>query len=76
MECQSCRSDRIISIGGKCQDMCWAEFNGKEYDGYVPTELTVGKDGYGDYLQFKYCLECGQIQGRFPEPNPKFYEER
>jgi hypothetical protein len=32
-------------------------------DGYVPTDLNVGG---GDYMEVRFCLECGQIQGEFP----------
>jgi hypothetical protein len=24
--------------------------------------------GSGDYVEFKYCLECGKIQDNFPVP--------
>jgi hypothetical protein len=25
--------------------------------------------GHGDYIEFRYCLNCGQIQGEFPIEN-------
>jgi hypothetical protein len=31
--------------------------------GYVPDDMGIGG---GDYVEFDYCLQCGQIQGRFP----------
>jgi hypothetical protein len=45
-----------------------AEINGAEHDGYVPEDLGIGG---GDYVQFSYCLDCGQIQGTFPLPLTK-----
>lgn len=39
----------------------------RDYDGYVPTDVGIGG---GDYIRFEYCLECGQIQGEFPVPDP------
>ena len=36
---------------------------GKEQIGYVPSSLNIGG---GDYVEFKYCLSCGQIQGKWP----------
>lgn len=46
------------------------EVNGRtnEHEGYVPQEFGVGG---GDYIEFSFCLECGQIQrgvGGFPLP--------
>jgi hypothetical protein len=32
-------------------------------DGYVPSDIGIGGD---DYIDFIYCLECGQIQDEFP----------
>jgi hypothetical protein len=66
--CKRCSSTRILSISGKCSDcfgMLWYDENNKpkEYDGYVPDWTKIGG---GDYIEFKYCMECGQIQGEFP----------
>jgi hypothetical protein len=70
--CQKCTSDRILEINGKTSDLCFARFKGKEYDGYVPCGFGVD-DGTGDYLEFDLCLECGQVQGKWPrKKNPKF----
>jgi hypothetical protein len=33
------------------------------HDGYVPSKMGIGG---GDYMEFSYCLDCGQIQGKFP----------
>jgi hypothetical protein len=32
--------------------------------GYVARDLGIG----GDDVNFDYCLDCGQIQGKFPLP--------
>jgi hypothetical protein len=35
--------------------------------GYVPDDLGLGfTHGGGDHVTFSYCLNCGQMQGRFP----------
>lgn len=61
MACSQCKSERIISITGKCDDRFFARQldNNVEHEGYVPYE--IGMKG-GDYIEFKYCLDCGQIQ--------------
>lgn len=68
MECQKCKADRVASINAKCSDLCFAEYNGKEKDGYVPKDMGIGG---GDYVEIDYCLECGRIQGDFPLPDPR-----
>lgn len=68
MACQRCKSKRVAHINGKCRDLCFFRVGkGKEHDGYVPTDIGL-EDGYGDYIEFSYCLDCGQIQGKFPVP--------
>jgi len=73
MKCQRCDSDRILSVSGKSNDMNDFEFKNKKRNDYVPSGLNIGA---GDYIHFKTCLECGQIQGNFPVKNPSFYEEQ
>jgi hypothetical protein len=34
-----------------------------DYDGYVPGDMGIGA---GDYIEFEFCGDCGQIQGDFP----------
>lgn len=58
-----CGSNRILRVSGKTSDMCWAKYGDKEHDGYVPDGLNIGS---GDYLQFKVCLDCGQMVGNWP----------
>jgi len=46
--------------------MFFAKVDGKDdYHGYVPDDIGIGGN---DYVKFKYCLNCGQIQGKFPIP--------
>lgn len=61
-----CGSDRIMSVSGKTSDMFSCNYDGKSFNGYVPEGIVIGDGGYGDYIQFDFCLECGQIQGKFP----------
>jgi hypothetical protein len=65
MKCSTCDSEKIADISGKCSDLfnmsCISE--GLNYHGYVPNNMNIGG---GDYIEFRYCLDCGQIQGKWP----------
>lgn len=63
MNCQECESSRIAEISGKVKDMCVVSIRDDVHDGYVPGDLNIGE---GDYLTFKVCLTCGQMQGDYP----------
>ena len=67
MKCQRCASERLARVNAKCSDRCVFTPEQGEHDliGYVPFHVGIGG---GDYIQFKYCLDCGQIQGDFPLP--------
>ncbi len=61
-----------MSFAAKCSDCFVATYkNGaitiKDYDGYVPYNMGIGG---GDYIEAIYCLDCGQIQGKFPIEEP------
>ena len=61
-KCQRCSSVRDANIGGKCSDMCgYSVGDGDALDGYVPGDMGIGG---GDYIEFDFCLDCGQIQGQ------------
>ena len=65
MSCQSCASDRMLSVGGKCCDSSFAVVPHLilDYDGYVLGDLNIGG---GDYIEIDVCLDCGQLQGEWP----------
>ena len=72
-KCIRCKSDRILDINGKTSDCFDAVYKGKEYNGYVLSDVGLGDDS--DCIIFKYCLMCGQIQGKFPVSEKKLNEQ-
>ena len=66
MECDKCNGDRILSVNGKTSDLCYISYKDIDHDGYVPEGIIVGDGGYGDYINFDLCLDCGKVQGKFP----------
>lgn len=70
MECQRCGSDRLLNVSGKTSDRCIVEdIDGNILSSYVPIDIGIGG---GDYIEFEYCLECGQIQDSFPVGDPEW----
>lgn len=64
MTCNNCKSNKIIDVSAKCNDMCSINYDILETDGYVPFGLNIGG---GDYIDFEYCGNCGMIQSNnFP----------
>lgn len=61
----TCKSDRIISVSGKCADRFDAFIKGRLYEGYVPDDIGIGRY-HGDFIILTFCLDCGQMQGDFP----------
>lgn len=60
MTCQRCGND-VISVSAKTDDRFCMNGDGvTSYHGYVPYDLGIGG---GDYMTFKFCPQCGQIQG-------------
>lgn len=78
MPCQRCLSNRLNDVGGKVSDLFHAaicDFENDtvlEHDGYVPDDMGIGG---GDYLEMVYCLDCGQIQGKFPLEKTELEEQ-
>lgn len=68
MPCKKCESDRIVKVSAKCSDLFFAKIRKHEHNGYVPDDMGIGG---GDYVEFDYCLNCGQIVGRFPKNKTK-----
>jgi hypothetical protein len=64
--CQRCNSQRVATVSGKCSDLAFARMGKKEHQGYVPLDMGITDDE--DYICINYCLECGQLQGKFPVP--------
>jgi hypothetical protein len=52
-----------MCISAKCSDQCYIDYNGAKQNSYVPENIGLGG---GDYIEFDFCLNCGQIQGDFP----------
>lgn len=65
MNCQSCNSSRILSVGAHCSDRCVVSIGDNENVGYVPFDLGIGGD---DDVEIKLCLNCGLVQGEWPLP--------
>lgn len=61
--CQRCAGRRLARVLAHCSDMCSIDLAGRRTYGYVLRDLGIGG---GDDVRFAYCLDCGQIQGRFP----------
>ena len=60
----NCNCSRLIDLNAKCNDLCFINIDNKyEHEGYVPSGLNIGS---GDYIKFKYCIDCGKIQGNWP----------
>ena len=70
-QCQRCSSLRLARILAHCSDMCSVDLAGRHEHGYVPRDLGIGG---GDDVQLDYCLDCGQIQGKFPLPPTQMEE--
>lgn len=65
MSCTKCDGNRLLSVSGKSNDLCWAEVPhlGLESDGYAPIVKGVC---HGDYVEVTVCLDCGTVQGFKP----------
>ncbi len=63
MSCKRCNSQRVARISSKSSDCNYVSLRDSETDGYVPRDMGIGG---GDYVEFCWCLDCGQIQGKFP----------
>ena len=73
MNCQRCGKNRLVEVFGKTSDCCNTEYKGRQRDGYVPTDIGLGNDS--DVIVLTYCLDCGQIQGKWPLPEPDTSED-
>ena len=59
-----CKSNRLLTVHARAKDMHWYKIMGRECEnGYGS---TFSSDS--DTTTFTACLDCGQMQGEFPEP--------
>lgn len=71
MTCITCKSDKIVSVSAKCSDLCTVICRSTGFEigpDYVPPDIGIGG---GDYIDFNYCVSCGQIQDEFPKEPPR-----
>ncbi len=62
MNCQKCNSDRVLGVSAKAKDMHHYSFKNETID----QTYALNFNSYGDYTEFKVCMDCGQMQGEFP----------
>lgn len=63
--CQSCGAKHLIQVSAKCSDTFgWKSVRVRRWNhGYVPRESNLGG---GDYVEFRLCMDCGTVQGKWP----------
>jgi hypothetical protein len=73
LKCFNCGGPNIVEVNAKCSDMCVVEKADEDIllEGYVPRNIGIGS---GDYIDFDYCLDCGQIQDDWPKEFLNFKE--
>jgi hypothetical protein len=67
-KCKRCKSAKLTAVSGKTADLCFTKNldTGEETDGYTNENPRLAKiEEYGDYLNFTFCFDCGQIQEMF-----------
>jgi len=72
LNCSRCKSDRLLQVNAKCNDLCTVQIGSHEKSDYAPKDLGIGG---GDYINFTVCLNCGQAQGSFPLPKSELESE-
>jgi hypothetical protein len=75
MICQRCRNLRVISIIAHCNDCCLVSSPAQPQGlpGYQPCDIGLGKNS--DHIKMSWCLDCGQIQGKWPIPKAQVETE-
>ncbi len=71
-KCDKCESDRLLTVYVQGRDTHSLEYQGKDYQGYMEEGLGL-RGNYGDAIQFKLCLDCGKVQGKFPIPEQNIW---
>lgn len=66
-KCMRCQSERLVHVNGKTSDLCVVKFlkTNDSFEGKVQSDIGIGG---GDYIDFDFCLDCGQIQSVWPKP--------
>lgn len=62
--CQKCEAVAVVHISSKASDLHFLQHLHREHDGYNLRDMGVGS---GDYCEFSFCVNCGQIQGTWPK---------
>lgn len=70
--CQVCLSERIASVYAHSKDLSSISYRGHTTDGYFQNIDNVCD---GDDMDITVCLDCGQLQGKWPVKDPKFQQE-
>ncbi len=69
MQCQRCESERMVYSNSKASERNYLAIGPMEEQkniwGRIPCDMGIGE---GNYMQFDYCLDCGQIRGNWPLP--------
>lgn len=53
-----CSNKKIVSVNAKCDDTFSYKEDGKDWIESSPSNLKIGSE---DYIEFKYCKNCGKI---------------
>src|SRR4051794_13934337 len=82
LECQNCKSQRVIGIEALAKDQFLVRMPGETWEATYAegsndsAPFGVGldsPDSNGDSITFDFCLNCGQMQGEWPAPK-SYYE--
>ncbi len=76
MQCQRCKSERVVYLSAKSSDRNYLSVGPvegqKNMSGYMPCDMGIGNE---DYVTFDYCLDCGQIEGNWPLPETQLEKQ-
>lgn len=64
--CQRCNAIALVDVCSKASDLHFIRHLHREHDGYMLGEMGIGSRS-GDYVEFIYCINCGQMQGTWPK---------
>lgn len=59
-KCDKCGERNCVTISSLGKDGCVWSYNGKDFEGYLPTLSSIC---YDDGCDFTVCVECGWIFG-------------